>query len=372
MNSRDRVLAALKMQTPDRAPTSARFHAGFMKVFNEKTGANLPERYLKPGHAGVVTEPLPGAIAPEDYFGCDIRHVMTLASRHLHDYSDSVGTLPDNASVNEWGIVRIVDPHTYSERRVGPLVRASSVQDILRYKMPDVDADYRWQGLIETVDAFRESGYATSAFFHATFFELICDLRGYEQFLLDLYAEPELTEALIDLVTDVRIRQAVGLAKSGVDILRVGDNFGAQHQLLISPVKWRELFKPGLEKLIGAVKAVRPDIFIVYKADGNIESIIPDLVEMGVDALCPVQAESMDAREIKKRFGSRLGMWGTIGTQTLLPFGTPAEVKQKVWENMRTLGAGGGLVITPDQMVLPDVPWENMVAFFDAVHSFRW
>jgi uroporphyrinogen decarboxylase len=65
-------------------------------------------------------------------------------------------------------------------------------------------------------------------------------------------------------------------------------------------------------------------------------------------------------------------MWGTISTQALLPFGTPQEVREKVQENMRVLGEGGGLVITPDQMVLPDVPWENLVAFFEAVRDFRW
>lgn len=372
MNPRERVLTALRRETPDRAPTSARFHAGFMRIFNEKTGATLPERYLQAGHAGVVMEPLPGAITPEEYFQCDIRHVMTLPSHHPNDYSYYHDALPEDAVLNEWGIARIMDPLTYSERRIGPLVRVSSVQEITRYKMPDVDADYRWQGLAENVAVYKKSGYATAGFLHATFFELICDLRGYEQFLMDLYTEPELTLALIDLVTDVRIRQAVGLAKSGVDVLRVGDNFGMQRQMLISPDKWRATFKPCLEKLLLAVKSARPDIFVVYKSDGNIEPIIADLVDMGVDALCPIQAESMNAATIKKKFGNRLGMWGTVSTQRLLPFGTPDQVKQKVSENMRTLGLGGGLVITPDQMVLPDVPWENMVAFFEAVQNFRW
>ena len=93
---------------------------------------------------------------------------------------------------------------------------------------------------------------------------------------------------------------------------------------------------------------------------------------MGIDILCPVQAGSMDAVKLKKVFGDRLGMWGTFSTQTLLPFGTPEQIRDKVWENMRVLGKGGGFVITPDQMVLPDVPWENLVAFFDAVRRFKW
>jgi uroporphyrinogen decarboxylase len=363
---------SLKMETPDRAPTSARFHPGTMRIFNEKVGANLPERYLQPGHMGFVTEPLPNGLSPEEYFGCDIRQVATLPSSTLNDYSEYFDSLPDQAFMNEWGVARIIDPRTFSERRISPLRHVTSVNEITRYKLPDVDADYRWQGLVKNIDSFKRAGQATAGFLHATFFELISDLRGYEQFLTDLYIEPKLAEALIDLVTDLRIRQAMGLAKSGVDILRVGDNFGMQDRMLVSPDKWRKTFKPGLERLIQSVKSARPDLFLVYKSDGHIEPIIQDLIDIGVDLLCPVQAGAMDAVKIKKSFGKRLGMWGTVSTQSLLPFGTPQEVKEKVQENMRVLGEGGGLVITPDQMVLPDIPWENIVAFFDAVRSFRW
>lgn len=108
------------------------------------------------------------------------------------------------------------------------------------------------------------------------------------------------------------------------------------------------------------------------KSDGYIEPIIPDLIDIGVDVLCPIQAESMDAVKIKKHFGRRLGMWGTVSTQTLLPYGTSQQVIDKVSENMRVLGEGGGFVIGPDQILLPDVPWENVVAFFEAVHNFTW
>lgn len=87
MNPRERVFTAMRMETPDRAPTSARFHAGFMRLFDKMVGANLPEKYLQPGHAGFVTEPIPGGISPEEYFQCDVRQVTTLPSVHLNDYT---------------------------------------------------------------------------------------------------------------------------------------------------------------------------------------------------------------------------------------------------------------------------------------------
>jgi uroporphyrinogen decarboxylase len=141
--------------------------------------------------------------------------------------------------------------------------------------------------------------------------------------------------------------------------------------MLVSPEKRREVFKPGLENLIRTVKSVRPDIFPVYKSDGYIEPILPDPIDIGVDILCPIQAESMDPMKIKRNFGNRLRLWGSITTQSLPPFGTPEQIRNKVWENMRVLGKGGGLVIAPDQIVLHDIPWENLLAFFGAVHIFR-
>jgi uroporphyrinogen decarboxylase len=372
MTSRERVFTAMGMETPDRPPVSARFHAGFLRIFNEKAGANLPHKYLQLGHPGFIAEPLPGSISPEEYFGCDIRQVTTLPGSRPNDYSQYFEPLTDRALMNEWGVVHRFDPQTFSERRIGPLRHLTSTHEIARYPLPDVDADYRWQGLVERLDRFKKEGCATAGFLHATFFELLCDLRGYEQFLTDLYTQPALAEALISHVTDLRIRQAVGLARSGVELLRVGDNFGIQNQMLISPEKWRKAFKPGLEKLIQSVKSIRPDLILVYKSDGYIEPIIPDLIDIGVDILCPIQAESMDAVKIKKQFGRRLGIWGTVSTQTLLPFGTPQQVKDKVSENMRVLGKGGGFIIGPDQILLPDVPWDNVMAFFEAVQSFRW
>ena len=85
--------------------------------------------------------------------------------------------------------------------------------------------------------------------------------------------------------------------------------------MLMSPHKWRETFKPGLEKLIRTVKSLRPDIFLLYESDGNIEPIIPDLIDIGVDVLCPIQPEAMDAVRIKRMFGGRLRLWGTMSTQ---------------------------------------------------------
>jgi uroporphyrinogen decarboxylase len=111
-------------------------------------------------------------------------------------------------------------------------------------------------------------------------------------------------------------------------------------------------------------------MLIFYHSDGNATAIVPDLIEIGVDILNPVQSECMDPGEMKRLYGDRLSFWGTIGTQTTLPFGTPDDVRREVKTRMETVGVGGGLVLAPTHMVEPDVPWENLVALVEAVHEY--
>ena len=105
-------------------------------------------------------------------------------------------------------------------------------------------------------------------------------------------------------------------------------------------------------------------------SDGVIDPIIPELIEIGVDILNPVQPECMDPVQLKREYGNELAFWGTIGTQTTMPFGTPEEVKAVVKERIETVGQGGGLLLAPTHVIEPDVPWENVVAFFEAVEEY--
>jgi len=101
-----------------------------------------------------------------------------------------------------------------------------------------------------------------------------------------------------------------------------------------------------------------------------LQAIIPDLIEIGVDILNPVQPECMDPVHIKNQYGERLSFWGTIGTQTTLPFGTAEDVANVVKRNIETIGSGGGLLLAPTHMIEPDVPWENIEAFINAIKKY--
>ncbi|MFQ5808864.1 MAG: uroporphyrinogen decarboxylase family protein, partial [Armatimonadota bacterium] len=145
---------------------------------------------------------------------------------------------------------------------------------------------------------------------------------------------------------------------------------GMQDRLMMHPDTWREWLKPRLGKVIQAARDVNPDVHVFYHSDGNIESIIEDLIEVGVTVLNPVQPECMDPVELKKQYGDRLAFWGTIGTQSTMPFGTADDVRAAVKHMCETVGDGGGLVLAPTHVLEPDVPWENVAAFFEAAEEY--
>jgi len=158
--------------------------------------------------------------------------------------------------------------------------------------------------------------------------------------------------------------------EAGVDILRLGDDVGSQKGMLMSPEVWRKWLKPGLKKVIKSARDINPEIHIFYHSDGYIEPIIPELIEIGVDILNPVQPECMDPAKLKREYGDKLAFWGTVSCQRTMPFGTPEDVINEVKLRIKTVGENGGLLIAPTHILEPDVPWENVLAFFEGVKKY--
>jgi uroporphyrinogen decarboxylase len=187
---------------------------------------------------------------------------------------------------------------------------------------------------------------------------------------MDMMSDKDFAACLMDKITAFSITNASYFAASGADILLTGDDFGMQDQMMISPKMWREWFMPRYAELITRVKEVNPEMLVFYHSDGMIEPIIPELIEIGVDILNPIQPECMDPVKLYQQYGNQLAFWGTIGTQSTMPFGTPAEVKAVVKERIQTIGQKGGLLLAPTHKLEPDVPWENVIAFFEAVEEY--
>ena len=162
---------------------------------------------------------------------------------------------------------------------------------------------------------------------------------------------------------------ATQFARAGVDIIITGDDIAGQTGMLMKLDVWREFLKPRLAATVRAVKQARPEAFVFYHSDGNVEAAVPDLIEAGIDILNPVQPECMDPAAVKLKFGDRLAFWGTVSVQQTMPFGSPEAVRAEVRSRIRSVGKGGGLILAPAHVLGPETPWENIVAFFEAADT---
>jgi uroporphyrinogen decarboxylase len=183
---------------------------------------------------------------------------------------------------------------------------------------------------------------------------------------MDLLTQRDWAELLLDRFCENNFRVAVAAARVGYDCIATGDDVANQNTMMFQPDLWREVMKPRWAKVIAAARSIKPDIQVWYHSDGNLWDILDDLVEIGITVLNPVQPECMDPVAVRKRFGKRLAFDGCVGTQTTFPFGTPDDMRARVRDLADTLEAGGGgLMLSPTHVLEPEVPPENVKAFFE-------
>jgi uroporphyrinogen-III decarboxylase len=122
-----------------------------------------------------------------------------------------------------------------------------------------------------------------------------------------------------------------------------------------------------MANFVAELKAIKPNVKVAYHTDGNVMPIIPELIEIGIDILNPIQPASMDPAEIKKKFGDKMCFWGSIDEQHTLPFGSASDVQAEVLERLKTIGKNGGLILAPTHHVQLDTPMENFWAMVDTI-----
>ncbi len=197
------------------------------------------------------------------------------------------------------------------------------------------------------------------------------EIRWLENFLLDLVERPECAHFLLDRLTDFAQHNAEILAQAGVDVLVIDDDVGMPGTMIISPDMWRQFFKLRLSKIIRSARSIKPVRRILFHNDGYYTPIVGDLVEIGVNAINPLQPEHMDAASIRREFGNSLALWGTVGCQTTFSFGNPDGIREEVRRRIEILGRSGLLLCPAYDIDEPDVQQENVAAFLSAVEAFR-
>jgi uroporphyrinogen decarboxylase len=258
-------------------------------------------------------------------------------------------------------------------RRRNPLARARSLDELRDFPFPDVSTPYHVENLAHQVQDMHRCGLAAGGslpHLGGELFESAWRLRGLENFLLDLVERPDWACVLLDRLTDVSRRNAETLARAGVDVLSLGDDVGMPTTMVISPVTWRKFFKPRLAETIDSARSIKADLRVVFHSDGWIEPILGDLIEIGVQAIHPVQPEHMDGARIRRQFGPRLALWGTVGCQNTFRWATGDEIRLEVKRRVETLGRAGLILCPAYDLDVTDAYRRNVAAFLEAAAAY--
>ncbi len=274
---------------------------------------------------------------------------------------------PENAFINSLGVLEIPGSIYHFTSYVSPLRNIKDLDEIEKFPFPEVK-DYSVKDMKKQVEKAHEKNKVTVTWV-GHMYESAWQIRGYEQFLMDMKTNPEICEYILDRLCEKNIEIARAAAKAGVDVIRTGDDVANQQALMFSKELWEKFIKTKWAKVYKEARKIKPDIQIWYHSDGNIKDIIPDLIDIGITILNPVQPECLDVEKINEKYGDKLIFDGTIGTQTTMPFSDPEEVKKVVRKRKKTIGKNGGLILSPTHVLEPEVPVENIMAFVEAARE---
>ncbi|MCM8824685.1 MAG: methyltransferase [Candidatus Omnitrophica bacterium] len=400
MTSRQRILKALKHKETDRIPvdlgamdstgiTAVAYNrlkkylgieSGRTRVFDAfQQVCVVEESILKIVNADVLPVfPEPArwkpAVLPDGSF-CEIPERWNPARQAdgSENVFDEEGRIIAKRPANSW----------YFEPVFFPLANATTVKEIESKK--EIFENFDWPFYVdETIEQLGErakhlyqtTDYALMGNFAVHIFAGGQLLRGFERFMMDLILEQKIAQCIVDNLAETYIRRFEKYSRyvgPYVQIVNVNDDLGTQDGLQISPELYRKLVKPYHQKLFQYIKK-NFDGYLFLHSDGSIYEIIPDLIEIGVDIINPVQftAKNMELEKLKKAFGKDITFWaGGCDTQNILPYASPSKVREHVKRCVETLAPEGGFVFCQVHNIQPDVPAQNIMAMYEAVREFH-
>jgi len=373
MLPRERILAALNHQESDRIPTA--LGGGPYGLVDDlylrlvkHLGLGKPVLPFRSGHSiSYMDDRL------LERLGTDIRYCWPglLPNSPISPGED------DDTFYDSYGQVwKRALPYYYTGE--GILHDATSTDDIERLvRWPDL-TDPRWTaGLAERARSLREdTDYFIAMRMVASHgpFQTACDLRGTENFLMDLTLRPEFAQALLDKVTsaiDGLLHLALQAGGKWFDMVELpGDDYAGNTSTIISPAMFRSFIAPCLARLINTIKEYNPHTCVMLHSDGAITKLLPDIVGLGVDVIHPLEPlPATDIPAVKARFGDRVTFLGGIDISHAMP-GSRADVIAEVQRRITQLAPGGGYILAPSNHLQSDVPPENVVTLFETAHNF--
>lgn len=333
MTPRERVVKALNFEQPDIVPYSI----GFTAAAHQK----MAQYYNDPDFASKLGN-----------------HLFGLA----HNRRNAWVEVEPGFWRDEFGVVwnRTVD------KDIGVVDHVTLQEPTLEgYAFPDPLESGMFDHYPQAIQKHRDRFVVSSIGF--SLFERAWTLRGMENLLVDMIENPGFVHDLLDAICDYNLAIVEQALRFEIDACYFGDDWGSQRGLIMGEAKWNEFIRPRLERMYGRVKQAGK--YVVIHSCGKVQSVFPDLIECGLNMFNPFQPEVMDPFEMKRQYHGRLAFNGGISIQRLLPFGTPAQVRDEVRQLLREVGAGGGYVAGPSHALPGDIPAENIAAMIEVLQN---
>ncbi len=376
MNSRERVLATLEHRKPDRIPLDfgSTLVTGITRNAYLRLKRHLGEERGTFEFHDVIQQLALVEESVLERLEVDTRGLMPNTVRKAPRVEDR-GTY--RSFTDEWGVEwKMPADGLYFDLVKSPLDGDITVQNVEDFPWPSPTDDALFEGLQERAKRWHQQGYAVILeSICAGILEMSQRVRGYEQFYMDLALNPELACRLLDKFVEIKLQfyeRAAQTLGGYVQFIREGDDLAGEESLLISPRAYRQYIKPRHAKLFEAQRELFPEpFFVFFHSDGAISPVIPDLIELGVDVLNPVQlsAKGMNAGRLKREFGRNIAFWGGAMDPQALATSSQVEVKRTVGSRIDALAPDGGYIFGSIHNIQDDVPPQNILAMWEALRE---
>lgn len=368
MTHRQRVLAALNHEEADRVPMDLGGSLATTMVGDAYPA--LRKALGLPVHESADARVYASLAEIEE----DVRAALDVDVVHAPQIAgagSATKVISDDTFLDEWG-VRWHKPeggHYYVER--APFADEATPQAVERHDWPDPRDIVKLDGAVDELRRLRaETDYAITLELRGRVMSIGQFLRGFEDWMVDLALNEPFIEALLERTTEIQMGvNDIVLREVGdlVDVVYTSDDLGAQNGPQMSPACFSTLLKPHFQRIWAHLRQTSPAV-LMHHCCGSAYAFIPHFIELGVQALNPVQvsAADMDTARLKAEFGKHMTFWGGVDTQSVMPRGSATEVREEVARRLRDMAPGGGYILAAVHNLQPEVPPANVIALFEA------
>lgn len=359
MNSREKVLRAVRREPPAGVPTDL---GGSITGITLEAGRNLCRHLGYPAELDVICKPLQLVDLKEQ-----VLQDLRIDTRYIRPNFPIDNSLEEEY-LDDWGVRRRLSSNHYYYDIVEYPLKEGTLAELDRFHWPEPAPRELFDGLRERAVELQQTGYALVADPLApAIFEPAWYLRGMENLLVDFLDNRRYALRLFETLLEHQIQFFDAFLSAVGDLVQVvmfGDDLGTQKAPIMSPQMYREVVKPFHRRLFDFVKTkTRAAVFL--HSCGSIQALIPDLIDAGIDVLHPLQprARDMDHHRLKERYGDSICFWGGIDIQQAL-IGPLENIGREVEQRVGSLGEGGGYVLSPAHNIQPDTPPQNIVELY--------